>query len=399
MNNFVIEKIEGANALADTGDEWRELFAASDAAPFLSWEWISVWNKWFGANRSPLIVKIYRDARLVGILPLCREEKKIFGMRLDKLGFLGAESGGADYLDIIARPQDKAETAAAALRYLASESDFDALALENLAKNSALITASEKLYRPAKMRRIAQSAAVCPRVSLANGWESVLKESRRASNFKRRFKQLRKFADFEFRSVTAPEEIEAAFERFFRLHERRWEKDGGSELSGHPRLAAFQRDLIKNLAAADLLRFDEIWAKNECRASVYGFDNGETFYYFNAGYDLDWANLSVGLVLIGLSVKAAIERGNKIYDFLRGDEIYKFDWADEQIELLNITLSRRTVPAFASELIDRTRENARSLTRKILPFELTERIKSVRRKWHREKQNSIAGFENRGEIL
>jgi CelD/BcsL family acetyltransferase involved in cellulose biosynthesis len=389
MSRISIEKADAENVFEGTREEWKRLFAASACAPFLSWEWLSVWYKWFGAGRKPFVLKAFRENRLVGLLPLCLQEKKVLGMRLRRLAFIGEAQGGADYLDLIAAPEDRAEILKAIFDFLKKENSFDLIALENVSDDSAIAGFLPDFNRPQTkphFRQSAQKTAVCPQIDLAGGWETVLQNSRRASNFKRRLKQLEKMPDFEFRSVTSPAEAAEAFERFYRLHENRWSKNGGSELSGHPRLVSFQRDAVAALAEAGLLRFDELWVAGECRASVYGLEDGRNFYYYNSGYDLEWSNFSVGLVLIGLSVKNAIGRGCETYDFLRGDETYKFDWATRQAELITLNFSRRTISAIADEGINRAWLGLRNLSKSALPSGLTETLKNRRRAWKRNHE-------------
>ena len=231
-------------------------------------------------------------------------------------------------------------------------------------------------------------AGVCPQIDLSNGWEVVLRQGKRAANFKRRLKKAEARPDFEFRSVTDPAEAAHAFERFLILHQKRWESSGGSELTGHPRLIAFQRDVAQRMAEAGLVRFDEIWLDGECRSSVYGLDNGNTFYYYNSGYDLDYADLSVGLVLIGLSVKNAIERGNQLYDFLRGDETYKFDWANKSVEIVNVSVGRNSFPIAATQKLLEVVVAAKRIGKATLPKGLTVSIANRRRAWKRSYQLS-----------
>jgi len=80
MNRIVIEKTSEADAFAVLQTEWRRLFAETDCASFLSWEWLSVWFKWFGADKTPFILKAYRANRLVGLLPLYRQKQNFFGI-------------------------------------------------------------------------------------------------------------------------------------------------------------------------------------------------------------------------------------------------------------------------------------------------------------------------------
>ena len=389
MSRILIEKADAENVFAELREEWKQLFAASPNAPFLSWGWLSTWYRWFGADRKPFVLKAYRENRLVGLLPLCLQEKKVLGMRLKRLAFIGEAQGGADYLDLIAAPEDRTEILRAIFDFLKKENCFDLISLENISGDAAIVEFLRdfnKTQAKLPFRQNVQTTSVCPQVDLAGGWETVLKNSRRASNFKRRLKQLEKMPGFEFRSVTSPAEASEAFERFFRLHEKRWAKDGGSELCGHPRLVSFQRDLVASLVEAGLLRFEELWVEGECRASVYGLDDRTNFYYYNSGYDLEWSNFSVGLVLIGLSIKNAVARGAKVYDFLRGDETYKFDWATRQTELVTVNLSRSTPAAIAHEGINRAWLGFRNFSKSALPSGFIETLKSRRRTWKRNRE-------------
>ena len=391
MSKITVKKVEGENVFESLREEWQKLFAESESSPFLSFEWLSSWYKWFGANRNLFVLTAYRDNRLIGLLPLCTQEKKTLGMTVTRLGFIGEEVGGADYLDCIARTEDKIEIIPVFFDFLKNETSFDLISLENLSGDSEIskyLQKTNKTKTKNTFRYKNLKTSVCPKIDLNDGWESVLKKSKRASNFKRRLKQLEKMPGFEFRSVTSPDEINEAFERFFALHEKRWKKDGGSELSGHPKLISFQRDLVFEMSQTGLLRFDEVWVEGECRSSVYALDDGKTFYYYNSGYDLEWGQMSVGLVLIGLSVKSAIERGNSTYDFLRGEETYKFDWANKQTDLVTVNLSRNTLPALVYEGLNQATINLKKLSKSILPENLSQPLKNWRREWKRNYQLS-----------
>ena len=391
MNGIVVKINRETTAFADVRREWQELFAASGVAPFLSWEWSRAWFESFGEGKLPHFVTAHSGNRLVGILPMFSEEKRRLGMRIKRLGLVGEGIGGADYLGLIARAEDRPEVLSAMLERLFSDEGRDAMRFEYVAADSDF---AAELRRPklatdngfGRMRETVSAA--CPQIDLAAGWDAVLQQSKRSSNFKRRLKQIEKLPGYEFRSVTDPADTSAAFERFLSLHQRRWAESGGSELSGHPRLIEFQRRLVPDIAAAGLLRFDELWFGGECRGSIYGLDDGRTFYYYNAGYDLGSANLSVGLVLLGLSVRASVTRGVTLYDFLRGDEAYKSDWAHRRAELVNVSLHRNARLAFADEGIGRAISAAKTFSAGLLPSQTTETFKAWRRAWRRNYQFS-----------
>lgn len=391
MNRVLIQQGAASEIFAALRSEWRHLFAAVGCSPFLSWEWMSVWFENFGENKTPHVFKVYRNDDLIGILPMYLEKKTILGIRFNRLLLMGKGSVGADYLDLIARPGDKSDALSAIFEFLQSESLCDLIQFDNLWAESdtvGLLNEVGRMKDNRLTRRSESITAVCPQINLARGWDGVLARIRRSSEFKRKLKKLEKMNGFEYRSITSPEETAGAFERFLPLHEKRWVKAGGSELSGHPRLVAFQRQLVSELSRVGMIRFDELWVEGECRSSVYGLDDGETFYQYSSGYDGEYSHLSVGLVLLGLSIKNAIGRGNTVYDFLRGDETYKFDWADRSANLVTVSLGRNTFPVIAREGIGNALIRLRDVSKYALPSGMTETVGNLRRAWKRNYQLS-----------
>src|SRR5687768_13606278 len=209
------------DAMEALRDDWQIVFAGADCSPFLSWEWMSAWHRWFGTASTPFMIKTYRDDKLIGLLPLRTLKKKIFGMNLTELRFTGDQFGGADHLDLIAAPDDRAEVVRSMTKFLASKKHFDILTLTHISEGSAVASLIKDIDNKSGAQRASQKPVeVCPQIDLSGGWDAILKQSRRASNFKRRLKQLERKNAFEFRSVTAPDETGEAFERFLILHEK-----------------------------------------------------------------------------------------------------------------------------------------------------------------------------------
>ena len=59
-------------------------------------------------------------------------------------------------------------------------------------------------------------------------------------------------------------------------------------------------------------------------AAAFGFEDGDTYYLYNSGYDPAASSLSPGIVLLAALVRRAIRSDRKVLDFLKGDEMYKF---------------------------------------------------------------------------
>lgn len=379
MNQLTIEVAEGASAFERLRPEWQELYQTAKAAPFLSWEWLSTWQQWLNNARTPYILCARSAGQLVGVLALGSEALSMLGMpnQLRKLSLLGDGFGGADYLDILARPEFTATVTEAFIEHLSQPERFGLVELNTVAADSLTVTRlANRFANTSNLRLNIEQRDTCPQIELHSDWPTLLKQSKRGDNFKRRLKQARKCSGFAYCSLTAVSDAEAALERFLALHEPRWAEQGGSDFSGHESLRAFHHALVLRLAEAGLLRFEELWLEGQCVASIYGLDDGQQFYYYNSGYDQAWKQSSPGMVLLGLSVEAACERGLKRYDFLRGDESYKFDWANSTRATVQLTLARRNVATTFLRAQEQLWQRCRDFAKTALPAPLANTLRN-----------------------
>src|SRR5262245_21840079 len=214
MKKINIEVEEGSEALTRLQVEWQAVFHASGAPPFLSWEWLSTWHRWFGQERHPFLLCARESGNLIAVLPLCAENRRSsrFSPRLSRMSFMGESYGAADYLDILALPGFKEKSADIFIDYLAAPRSFDLLELEGMAADSyALHSLTRRFADDGRFRFRIVPQYVCPRMSLDARWEDLLERSRRSDYFKRCIRRLNKIASFEFRVVSAVNEIPAAY--------------------------------------------------------------------------------------------------------------------------------------------------------------------------------------------
>jgi CelD/BcsL family acetyltransferase involved in cellulose biosynthesis len=362
--------------------DWQELFSASDATPFSSWEWISNWHTWFGKRQTPRLVCAREDGRLVGLLPLGEEERRVskLPIRVRRLGLLGEGSGAADYLDVIARRGYERQCATVLLEYLAKRKDFDLLEIDGISASSpTLPLLTYQFSEKVGFQHHLSTRYVCPQLRIGDAGEGIIGESRRASYFNYCLRRLRKMPGFELRVVTAVEEMPDAFERFLTLHEARWAQRGEASAIGSPLFKSFHREVVMGFARAGRMRFEELWVEGQCRASLYGVESSDRYYFYLGGYDPAWSKYSLGFTLVGLSIGQAAKRGIRFYDFLRGAESYKFDWADDARATVALRVVNDTKAARLQIAADRTVEAARFAMQALLP----DRALTAWRRWKR----------------
>ena len=71
-------------------------------------------------------------------------------------------------------------------------------------------------------------------------------------------------------------------------------------------------------------------------AAAFGFETGNGYFYYNSAFEPDAAHASPGVVLFSAMIANQIERGAAVFDFLKGDETYKFRHGAEPRQLYAI---------------------------------------------------------------
>ncbi len=109
-----------------------------------------------------------------------------------------------------------------------------------------------------------------------------------------------------------------ALEDFFRLHRLAKGRKGRFMTD---RMAALFADLL----AGDGWRLDALYGDDSALAAAavsYADDTG--YYLYNSAYDPGLSHASPGVVMLSEMVRMAIDQGLAVFDFLKGDEIYKY---------------------------------------------------------------------------
>src|SRR5262245_11813833 len=379
MKRIDIEVVEGSEALTRLRVEWQAMFRASGAPPFLSWEWLSTWHKWFGQEKHPFLLCAREGGNLIALLPLCAENRQSsrFSPVLKRMSFMGESYGASDYLDILALPGFKQKSADIFIDYLALPRSFDLLELEGMSADSrTLQSLTRRFANDGRFRYRIVPQYICPRMSLDARWEDLLERSRRSDYFKQCIRRLNKIASFEFRVISDVNEIPAAFGRHMALHVGRWIDRGGSSAFRTAEQKGFTFDAAAELARAGMTRFEEIWLEGECRASFFGFESGDCYYFYLSGFDQAWSKYSLGFTLLGLSIREASRRGLKMYDFLRGGENYKFDWTDT----LRMTITAQVASDSRAAKWHVAREHTKEIARALLPDWAKTRLRHIRQR-------------------
>jgi CelD/BcsL family acetyltransferase involved in cellulose biosynthesis len=376
-NGSMVEQVEQAPGFEWVREDWAPLLDVSPSRSlFLTWEWLSTWWRHLSGGRSLRLLVVRSHGEAVAIAPLSvrpPQWTRLSPMRA--LEFMGTGSVGSDYLDLIIKPGYERQAVFA----IADDLRRRRLMLELSQMNRTGCLAAElarQLGRYGWTER-EQATAVCPWIKLSgHTWDSYLATLGQGhrSNLRRQLKLLNQRFEVRFEQVRSEEERGEALQHLIMLHGLRWQERGGSNALHEPGLRAFHEDFSRLALERGWLRLFVLRLNGQPVAALYGFRFGRVFYFYQSGFDPAYATYSMGSVIVGLTIKQAIEEGAEEYDFLHGDEPYKFHWAKEQRELGRLELYPPHAAGWLCKGAVDLGRAARTVARRVLPDAMIHQI-------------------------
>lgn len=366
-------------------DDWSALMArGSTGGVFVTWEWVSAyWRHAHGQARLWLVQVRDADGQLVGIAPLMLNWHHPlpyagFGLRMlawRQLEFIGM-AAAADHLDFVLARGREPEILQAILALIwRHRFEWDVLHFAGLAQESLTLD----LLRATGWPWEQPATSVCPVVKLPGNWETYLTTlSRGKRKEQRRFiRQLDEAYPGRWRWCVAddPASVSATLTALMAFHQAKWESRNRPGAFAEAAMAAFHHEATQQLHERGWLRLYRLEIDGELAAALYTIWYDGRVYDFASGLNMAYADFSPGQVLTEMSLRAAVEAGMRYYDFLRGDEEYKFRWGAEPA--LDYTLHWIASPqARGLQLAFRVLRWTWRMIKRVLPHDLRRRIRA-----------------------
>jgi CelD/BcsL family acetyltransferase involved in cellulose biosynthesis len=112
------------------------------------------------------------------------------------------------------------------------------------------------------------------------------------------------------------------------LHVASWTRRGRRHAFHHPFFEAFHRALIETGAADGSVQLRRVSAGGAVLGYLYDFRRNGHIYAYQSGFDDSRADLRPGYVAHLLAIEQCARNGDRIYDFLGGDNRLKRSFAD-----------------------------------------------------------------------
>jgi CelD/BcsL family acetyltransferase involved in cellulose biosynthesis len=316
--------------------EWDRLLPESDADQFFGLHaWQHLWWQIFGHEFVLRIVTV-RDhsGRLVGIAPMMAPRSA----PESELVFIGG-SEVADYLDIIVDRTRASELRATLLHAIRDQLAWRRLNLRCVREQSPTPAAVQQALSSPDIRVIVEQEDVSPFVELHGSWDRYLAALSKKDRHELR-RKLRRAVDDQgatWRLVTEITELDANVDAFIHLHRQ-----------SSANKAAFMTDIMERYFRAlarmavqqGWLRLGVLWLGETPVSAAMGFAYKGRLYLYNSGYDPAYHAHSVGIAAVGLLIRESADEGLDVFDFLQGNEVYKYMLGASDDTVLRILCSR-----------------------------------------------------------
>jgi CelD/BcsL family acetyltransferase involved in cellulose biosynthesis len=334
-NNLIVTEYHDSAAFDLLAHQWDKLLTCSSTnTPFLTWQWQKLWWSSWHHNRHLRIITVSEESgKLFGLAPLYAEKKE------DKqvLMLLGS-TDVCDYLDCIVGQGEEERFYRALLSHLVSSSEKPVtLHFNSLQDHSAAISCfaadAHREGYPVEVNREDTAPALALPCTVTSYLNTLTKKDRH--EIRRKKRRAEKEGTVTFHKLVHPSQVMEIFPRFIDLF-RKTAPHKDAFLT--PEREQFFLSVAEEFSRRAWLELFVLSFDKKEVAYLLSFHYNDTLYLYNAAYDPDYSSISPGIVAITYCLEDTISRGIKCFDFLRGDETYKYRFGARDNHLYRLTV-------------------------------------------------------------
>ncbi len=324
--------------------EWNNLLSRNAINEvFLTWEWQSTWWNAYCPGELWLIAG-YENEQLAGIAAWFIEN----GTRtLRSVGCVDV----TDYVDVIAAPEHREAFLKTVVEYVGAHADqYTRVSLCNIQEKSPTLEALPRFFREQGFFVEIEQQETCPYIPLPVTFEDYLSNVLDKKNRHELRRKIRRAENPEggekvaWYLVGKEHDLNAEIEKFIDL--MRASHPEKAKFMDDPKNAAFFRAIVPKVAECGWLQLAFLTVDGTPAAAYFNFDYDNRIGVYNSGLlPQGYAHLSCGIVLLGYLIQYNIEQGRAVFDFLRGNEEYKYRMGAVDSPVMEFKATRTPEPA------------------------------------------------------
>ncbi len=329
-------------SLAPLLPAWNGLVEAGVTnAPFLRHEYLSTWwstlggGEWQGGDLA--VITASENERLVGIAPLFLTANRDGLPALMLLGSIEI----SDYLDLIVLPEFHPAFIAGLLDWLDKHylSAWSLLDWYNLPQDSPTL----KLLQAESVKRgWAYSQEIyqpTPAIPLPGDFETYLAgiDKKQRHEIRRKMRRAEESGrDVRWYIVSDESQLDAEMDGFLALMAQDANKANFLTQAMRSQMKASVHAAFR----AGYLQLAFLTVEGEKACGYLNFDYDNKIWVYNSGLDRKFMDLSVGWVLLAYLLEWANQHKRSEFDFLRGDEDYKYKFGGQDRHVMRVRVTR-----------------------------------------------------------
>ena len=311
--------------------EWKELWlAAAGATPFQAPGWLIPYVHVFRPN-ALRVALVRRGRRLIALFPFFIDDSS--GRPVLKI--LGV--GVSDYLDALCCPKEELAVSGLLEAWLGQELERCQYAEFGQLREDATL---RRIPRPGVFREDLVPGVPCPILSLGSKTPALCLAPSIRRNLRYSFRQAEKLGRVRL-EIANQESIEAALRDLFSLHRKRWRSRGLPGIFETQEQQAFYREAFCALHRTSTTKIFTLLLEEDPIAALAGFSHNQVLYHYIGAFDPDYVKIGPGNMIIFEAIDFAFKAGCVSFDFLRGQEPYKYKWGARDQK----TFVRRILPS------------------------------------------------------
>ncbi len=217
------------------------------------------------------------------------------------------------------------------------DSEIKKIFLESIPGDSQLFDYFNNLRNELKIEIMNED--VSPFLVLPNSWEEYLSSLRKKHRheLRRKIRRLEETVEFTSGDIYDSDEIYNNLDEFIYLL-----KISSKEKENfmNENREKFFKELILNLSKENKIIYSYLKVENKTVSSSISFYLNDTRYLYNSGFDPKYNYLSVGLLNHAFAIQRSISKRFNIFDFMRGNERYKYELGGIDKLIYSITISK-----------------------------------------------------------
>ncbi len=311
-------------------DRWEQMLprAVTNTVFVTPW-WQKTWWDIFGGDRSPSILSVESGDDLLGVAPLMSDGATV--------SFLG-DPDLSDYFDFVVQPDGVEQFYPALVEHLA-RSPWERLELSSVPNGSPTLECLPALAEERGWNVNLTEEQTTPLAILPDTWDTFVAGLGRKDRheLRRKIRRLDRETDHCQFPANTDGGLDAAMRTFFSLL-RASRRDKEEFLT--PDRERFFVEIARESSRRDVFKLFFLEVDGDQVAACICFDYCGSYLLYNSGYDPAFSRLSVGLINKALSIKSAIEEGRTAFNFLKGNERYKYNLGGVDKAVFHLEITR-----------------------------------------------------------